>query len=116
MEQNVQPGGYAPPPPPAAPNPTNGMAIAALVCGILGIVGAFIPGVAYFTLVLAVLGIIFGVIGMKKAKEIGTGNGLAISGLVLGIVGTIFSLVGVICLSWVACQVKKGFDLLDGLA
>ena len=116
MDNNMQqpPPGYypPPPPPPAAPAPTNGMAIAALVCGILGIVGSFIPYVMFFTLILAVLGIVFGILGMKKAKQTGSGNGLAISGLVLGIGGTLFALVGVICWAAVACQLKKGFDML----
>ena len=88
------------------------MAIAALVCGILGIIGSFIPYVMFFTLILAVLGIIFGIMGMKKAKQIGSGNGLAVAGLVLGIVVTLFGLVGVICWATIACQLKKGFDML----
>lgn len=114
MENNTQyqqPGGYAPAPAPAPQ--TNGMAIAALVCGVLGIVGSFIPVVMYFTAVLAVLGIIFGVLGMKKAKQMGSGNGLAIAGLVCGIVGTVFAIVGIICVASVACALKKGFDALS---
>ena len=78
--------------------PSNGLSVAALVCGILGIVGSFIPIVKYFTLVLAILGIVFGVLGKKKAMETGhTNTGLATAGLVLGIIGTAFSAVGVIC-------------------
>ena len=42
-------------------NTGKNFSIAALVCGILGIVGSFIPIVSYFTLVLAILGIVFGV-------------------------------------------------------
>lgn len=85
---------------PAAPakSPSNGLSVAALVCGLLGIIGSFIPIVKYFTLVLAILGIVFGVIGKKKAAEAGnTNTGLATAGLVLGIIGTAFSAVGVIC-------------------
>ena len=72
-----------------------------MICGILGIVGAFIPVVTYFTLVLAVLGIVFGAIGMKKAKVANSGKGLAVTGLVLGIIGTAFGAFAVICA--VAC-------------
>ncbi|MCH5202404.1 MAG: DUF4190 domain-containing protein [Oscillospiraceae bacterium] len=79
---------------------SKGMSIGALVCGILGIVGSFIPVVCYFTLVLAILGIVFGAKGMKTSKETGEGRGLAIAGLVLGIIGTSFAAIGVIC---VAC-------------
>ena len=48
-------------------NNAKGYSIAALVCGILGIVGSFIPWVCYFTFVLAILGIVFGVKGRKLA-------------------------------------------------
>lgn len=73
------------------------MSIAALVCGILGIIGSFIPIVMYFTLVLAILGIVFGAKGMKIAKATGQGKGLATAGLVLGIIGTSFAALGVLC-------------------
>ena len=49
-------------------NNAKGYSIAALVCGILGIVGSFIPWVCYFTFVLAILGIVFGVKGRKLAQ------------------------------------------------
>jgi hypothetical protein len=59
---------------------THGLAIASLVCGVLGI----------FTLgILSILAIIFAGISLKKIKSSGgfyTGRGLAIAGLVLGIV------------------------------
>lgn len=83
---------------------SNGMAIAALVCGILGIVGSFIPVVCYFTLILAILGIIF---GAKSRKNCPTEKkGLATAGMVLGIIGTAFSAVGVICV--LACAATAG--------
>ncbi|MBQ6265159.1 MAG: DUF4190 domain-containing protein [Clostridia bacterium] len=78
--------------------PSNGLSVAALVCGVIGIVGSFIPIVKYGTLVLAILGIVFGVLGRKKAVSSGSSStGLATAGLVLGIIGTAFSAVGVIC-------------------
>ena len=76
---------------------TNKMALAALICGILGIIGSWIPVVCYFTLILAILGIVFGVKGKKEAAVTGEGKGLATAGLVLGIVGTVFGVAGVIC-------------------
>ena len=75
--------------------PGQGMSIAALVCGILGIIGGFIPVVNYFTLLLAILGIVFGVKGRRQAEPAKTG--LATAGLVLGIIGVCFSAIGVIC-------------------
>ncbi len=79
---------------------SNGMAIAALVCGILGIVGSFIPIVGYFTFILAILGIVFGVKARKVASD--DKRGLATAGLVLGIIGTVFGALGIIC---VVCAV-----------
>ncbi len=73
------------------------MAVAALVCGILGIVGSFIPYVGFFTFVLAILGIVFGVKARNLARQTGEGMGVATAGLVLGIIGTAFGGIGVVC-------------------
>ncbi len=79
-------------------NDGKGLSIAAIVCGILGIIGGFIPVVGYFTFILAILGIIFGVIGRKKSTAVyGKPSGLATAGLVLGIIGTAFGVLGVVC-------------------
>ena len=76
-------------------NTGKNFSLAALVCGILGIVGSFIPIVSYFTLVLAILGIVFGVKGRKMATP--ETKGLATAGFVLGIIGVCFAVIGVIC-------------------
>lgn len=61
---------------------THGLAIASMVCGIVGL---FIFGI-----VLGILAIIFGAISIGKIKRSGgylRGKGMAVAGLVLGIVG-----------------------------
>jgi len=93
------PGNTPPPPPPAppappaspvppvggTPSPNNGLAIAALVLGILTFV-CLGP-------IAGVLAIIFGFLGLKKSNEMGgTGKGMSIAGIVLGAVGTIASI------------------------
>lgn len=78
---------------------TNIFAIVALICGLLATIGAFIPGVSYFAWIIGVLGIIFGALGMKKSKQLGSGNGLAIAGLVLGIIGTVIGFIGFMCVT-----------------
>jgi hypothetical protein len=76
------------PPPPAAPLPnqgfqqppapkTNGVAIASLICGILGCV-PFVTSLA---------AIILGVVGIGSARKTGSGKGMAIAGIILGILG-----------------------------
>lgn len=62
-----------------APSKTNGLAIAALVCGIAGFL-YFIP---------AVLGIIFGFIArsqIKRSQDLQKGGGMALAGIITGFV------------------------------
>lgn len=57
------------------PRRTNGMAIAALVCGICG----------FIYLIPAILGIVFGIIAVRQTKRDGTdGRGMAIAGIITG--------------------------------
>ena len=85
--------------PQQSPSSGKGFSIAALVLGVIGIIGAWIPIVTYFTLICAILGLIFGVIGRKKTKKVlGRPSGLATAGLVLGIIGTSLAVLGLICL------------------
>lgn len=79
-------------------NNGQNLSIAALVLGILGIVGVFIPVVCYFTTICAILGIILGVKGRQMSvAATGSASGLATAGLVLGIVGTAFAVLVLIC-------------------
>jgi hypothetical protein len=88
----------APTPGPEAPDEGKGMSIAALVLGILGIIGGWIPIVCYFTFICAILGIVFGVKGRNKSALVyGKPSGLATAGFVLGIIGTAFGVLGLIC-------------------
>jgi hypothetical protein len=87
-------------------SPTKGMAIAALV---LGIVGLF----SFFIFIAAVLAIIFGIIASRRVKRSPgqfTGRGMAITGLVLGIIGVLGGIA-----FWIAVGVaaKNKTDLND---
>lgn len=66
--------------------------IAALVCGIVGLVACFlmaISGFIYVAFVLSILGIVFGVKGRKLSEE--NQKGMATAGMVLGIIGVVIS-------------------------
>jgi uncharacterized membrane protein YhhN len=73
------------------PQPKNGLAIAALVLGILAVVlfWTVLGGI-----LLGVLALILGIIGMRRARKGGAPHGkLSIAGAVLGAVGLIGSLI-----------------------
>lgn len=83
---------------PAPVSEGKGFSVAALVLGIIGIVGSFITIVCYFALPCAILGIVFGVKGRRRSTLVrGKSSGLATAGLVLGIIGTVFAALGLIC-------------------
>ncbi len=95
---------------------SKGLSIAALVCGILGIIGTWIPVVCYFTFLLAIAGIVCGAMGLKKAKANGESKGLAMAGFVCGIVGTAFGLIGVLCAICAICALGQLGAELGNLA
>ncbi|UOQ57234.1 hypothetical protein MUN78_16515 [Leucobacter allii] len=71
--------------------PSNGMAVTALILGIVAIViGIWSPipfvgiGAAFFAFLPAVLAVIFGHVGAGTAKKVRVGKGMATTGLVLG--------------------------------
>jgi hypothetical protein len=68
----------------AAPLPT-GMAVAAMVCGIVGLVTSLCGG---WTIALSIVGIVLGAIGVRKAGrgEVG-GRSMAIAGIITGGIG-----------------------------
>ncbi len=87
---------YQPPPPQIVyqqplPPPTNAMAVTSLILGIIGgLIGIWSPfpifgiiagAVAFFP---ALLAIIFGHSGLRRAKFTGAGRGVALTGLVFG--------------------------------
>jgi hypothetical protein len=78
----------------AVPQQGNGLAVAALVLGILSVVFSWVP---FFDWVLAVLAVIFGAVGISTAnKRMGAGKGMAVAGLVLGLITVVLGIVFVI--------------------
>jgi len=81
-------------PVPAPTRPSNGLATAGFVLGLLGFLGSFIPVVNIGGIVLGVLGVILAAIGLVKAKALGgAGKGLAVTGIVLGALAVIIAIV-----------------------
>jgi Protein of unknown function (DUF2510) len=67
----------------------NGIAVAAMVCGIVSVALGWIPVLFVIGAVLAVLAIIFGIVGIGRARTTGRRKGFAITGLVMGSVGVL---------------------------
>ena len=79
--------GYAGPPVKAG----NGLAVAGMVLGIIGIVFSFIPFLGViFGVILGLLALIFGGVGLARSKDPARGGrGQAIAGIVLGILALV---------------------------
>lgn len=92
---------YAPPPPAGPPNaptaapvkPSNGLATAGFVVGLLGFLGSFIPVLNIVGIVLGVIGAILAGVGLAKSRNVGAGKGLALAGLILGVLALIIGVV-----------------------
>lgn len=91
---------------------TNGLAIAALVVGILALL-------TFWTvlggIVLGIAGIILGVMGMSKAKQLnGSGKGMAIGGLVTAALGLLLTVLMIAGIASVFDFGPGGEVLIDG--
>lgn len=102
---------------PAVPVPAtgNGFGVAALVIGILavlGIVGFGIPGI-----VLGVVALIFGFVGLSVAKSRGAGKGQSVAGIILGAIGIIggvlFFILIVVAVDKVGVAISKSVSRAD---
>lgn len=80
----------------------NGLGVAALIIGIISLVGGFLPFLAAlllgiwppFAAIGSILAIIFGFLGLKRVKKGEASNrGMALAGMWLGIAGIVITFV-----------------------
>jgi len=119
MSEQPPPNPYGPPQPPAygppegypapaygqpsfaPPKTSNGLAIAALVVALVGLLGCLFPFVG---VVLPTVAIGLGIAGLVRARRIGGGKGMAISALIIGAVALVVSIaISVYLLRFVDC-------------
>ena len=89
------------------PQPTNGLAIAGLVLGLVGIVFTFIPVVAlsWVGLICAIVGLVLSIKAQKDSVAMtGQKNGMATAGFILSIISLVIAVIGIIvAIAAVAC-------------
>ncbi len=74
----------------------NRAATAAVVMGSIALVIAWIPFIVVVGATLAVLAVVFGIRGLRRSKQTGTGRGASLAGLIMGGLGMGASVVGVV--------------------
>jgi hypothetical protein len=108
-----------PPPPLQYGGPvkkSNGMAVAGFVLALLGALGSIIPFVNGFFAFLAVLGLVFGIIGLVKAGRLGAGKGLSIAAIILAVLAIVISIVVTIAAATWIGEASKAFEAAHNTA
>ncbi|MGH2827803.1 MAG: DUF4190 domain-containing protein [Actinomycetota bacterium] len=88
---------------------TNGMAVAALTLGVVGTVFGMIPLTFAVAFICGTLAAIFGIVGIRNAKERGR-KGLAIAGTVLAGAALALGVVGVVITSAAVNELDRQFN------
>ncbi|WP_228989902.1 DUF4190 domain-containing protein [Streptomyces sp. DH8] len=93
------------------PVPNNGLGTAAMVIGIVSVVGFCLYGL---NIVLGILALIFGIIGLGRAKRgEATNRGMALAGVILGSVGIVVGATILGLIIWAATHADSDSDYND---
>ena len=90
----------------------NGMAVASLVLGIVGAVFGLIPLTFFIALICGVLALIFGAIAWKKANAGAGRKGMAIAGFILGLVAVGLAFVGIFIIDQAVTDLEENLNNL----
>ncbi|MDO5494053.1 MAG: DUF4190 domain-containing protein, partial [Nesterenkonia sp.] len=86
------PPAYAAHPDAVQPRRSKGLGVAAMICGIVGLLLLFVPLLQIASLILCPLAIILGIIAAKKRE----GRGQGIAGIITGAIGVVLIALGII--------------------
>jgi hypothetical protein len=94
-------GPWGPPAPywpyPMAAPPRNAMGIAALVLGVVGVLLGLLVILFWISWLPAVLAVVFGGIGLSRARKgLATNRGMALAGVILGVAGLLISVASMV--------------------
>ncbi|MFB7228753.1 MULTISPECIES: DUF4190 domain-containing protein [Streptomyces] len=104
-------GAYGMGPAAWGPAPNNGLGTAAMVIGIISVVGFCMYGV---NIILGILALIFGIIGLGRAKRgEATNRGMALAGVILGSVGIVVGAAILGLIIWAATNADSDSEYGD---
>ncbi|MGI5170323.1 DUF4190 domain-containing protein [Spirillospora sp. CA-253888] len=90
-------GPRGPFPPPRQAGNGNGLGVAALVLGVVGVVLGLVPFLFWLSGTFGVLALVFGLIGHSRAgKGQATNKGMALAGNILGGLALVLAIIGVV--------------------
>ena len=75
---------------------TNGLAIAGMICAIVGLIGG-----DYFFCIPSIIGLILSIVGMVKVKQYNSGYGFALTGIIIGAISLLIWLMVWIFIGWI---------------
>ncbi|MFJ8645021.1 DUF4190 domain-containing protein [Streptomyces sp. NPDC093546] len=97
-----------------APGPSNGLGIAAMVLGIIAVVGFCFYGLG---IIPGILALIFGIVGRKRVQRgEATNSEMATAGIILGTIGTVISAAFLAFIVWAIVQSENSEDDSDPFA
>jgi hypothetical protein len=96
--------------PPAMPGPSgpvgpsgapvrragNGLALAGMVCGIVGLVTGWVPFFGIIGIVASIVGLSLSIPGLRRSRESGERRSFAITGIITSILGILVGVVGIV--------------------
>ena len=105
-----------PPPAPAVvyiQKPSRGMAVASISLAIVGCCVGLIPLFGFIAIPAGILAMIFGLIGVRKAKRNGGGKGLPRAGWILGVLAIVLGIAGMVIVNNAINELDNDFDDID---
>jgi len=87
----------------------NGIALAGMVCGIVGLTISWLPVLGVLGIIAAIVGLCLSIAGLRRSRETGERRAFAVTGIVTSAIGLVLGIVGIV-LTVVVLQAVARFD------
>jgi hypothetical protein len=99
---------YGQPYPPAKQGLPQGLAVGALIVGIIAVLGSWIPVAGG---IIGLVAVILGIVAWRRASTgRGAGMAMAITGAILGLVAIVISVIATVFAIWFFTHTRECFD------